>query len=120
MVLYTGSNSTEPVDVHEQCQHNHDSSSGNTIAPTQDDKTSPCNKHNGYKDTQTGYTKQTNEASNITQDGSSDQVASYDIHKLSRYVIISFISWLSKHLMYIASAWNFVILILKYMPFVHM
>ena len=75
----TGSKSTEPVNVHAQCQHNHDSSSGNTIVPTQDDKTTPCNKHNGYKDTQTGHTKQTNSASNITQDGSSGQVAKYDI-----------------------------------------
>ena len=75
----TGSNSTKPVDIHTQYQHNHDSSSGNTIATTQDDKTTPCNVHNGYKDTQTGYTKQTNGASNITQDESSDQVASYDI-----------------------------------------
>ena len=91
------SKSTEPVDFHKHYQHNHDSSSGNTIATTKDDKTTPCNKHNGYKDTQTGYRKQTNVASNITQDGSSGQVASYDIHKLVRYVIISFISWLSKH-----------------------
>ena len=74
----TGSKSTELVDVCKP-QHNHDSSGGTTIVPTQDDKTSPCNKRNGYKDTQTGHTKQTNGASNITQDRSSGQVGSYDI-----------------------------------------
>ena len=75
----TGSKSTETVDVREQSQHSHDSSSGNAIVPTQVGKTTPCSKHNGYKDTQTGHTKHTNSASNITQDGSSDQVAKYDI-----------------------------------------
>ena len=85
----TGSKSTETVDVHKQSQHSHDSSCGNTIVPTQDDKKStPCNKHNGYKDTQTGHTTQTNGASNITQDGSSGQVGSYDIYKLTMWLYI--------------------------------
>ena len=79
----TGSTSTEPVDVRKQYQYNHDSSSDNIIVPTQVDKTTPCNKHNGYKDTQTGHAKQTNGTSNITQDRSSGQVGSYDIYKLT-------------------------------------
>ena len=90
----TGSKSTETVDVREQSQHSYDSSSGNAIVPTQVDKTTPCNKHNGYEDAQTGHTKQTNEASNITQDGSSGQVTKYDIaiSYLATDVIIYLIS----------------------------